>query len=99
MVLGFENVYKDSKRAEAYSKLEFPGTYYLAFRDLLAIIAQYVDGKEALYFGCGSGRSTRFLGRLGFKAIGIDIAAEMVRRAREIDPEGDYCVIKEGDFS
>jgi len=24
MTLGFDNVYKDSKRAEAYSRLEFP---------------------------------------------------------------------------
>jgi SAM-dependent methyltransferase len=99
MILGFDNVYKDSKRTEAYSKLEFPGTYYLAFRDLPTIIAQHVNGKEALDFGCGSGRSARFLGRLGFKAIGIDIAGEMVRRAREIDPEGDYRVIEEGDFN
>ena len=32
--MGFSNVYEDAKRAEAYSKLEFPGTYYLAYRDL-----------------------------------------------------------------
>jgi len=71
----------------------------LAFRDLPAIIAQHVDGEDALDFGCGSGRSTRFLRRLGFRTIGIDIAEEMVRRAREIDPEGDYRIIEEGDFS
>jgi hypothetical protein len=30
----FANCYEDTKRAEAYAKLEFAGTYYLAYRDL-----------------------------------------------------------------
>ncbi len=97
--MDFSNVYEDSKRADAYSRLEFPGTYYLAYRDLPAVIAQHVKGIEALDFGCGSGRSTRFLTRLGFRATGIDISEEMVRKAREIDPHGLYHTIKEGDFS
>lgn len=97
--MDFSNVYEDSKRADAYSRLEFPGTYYLAYRDLPAIIAQHVRGSEALDFGCGSGRSTRFLTRLGFHATGIDISEEMVRKAREIDPHGVFHTIKEGDFS
>ncbi len=95
----FSNVYEDAIRADAYSKLEFPGTYYLAFRDLPAIIAKHVRGGRALDFGCGSGRSTRFLQRLGLQTIGIDISEEMVKRAREYDPMGEYHVIREGDFS
>ncbi len=70
----FSNVYEDKARAEAYAKLEFPGTYYLAYRDLPAIIDEHVRGREALDFGCGTGRSTRFLRRLGFGAVGVDIA-------------------------
>jgi SAM-dependent methyltransferase len=97
--LEFSNVYEDAKRADAYSKLEGPGTYCLAFRDLPVIIAEHINGKEALDFGCGSGRSTRFLQKLGFQTIGVDIAAEMIARAREIDHEGDYRRIAEGDFS
>jgi len=97
--LEFSNVYEDAKRADAYSRLEFPGTYYLAFRDLPAIIVEHVSGKEALDFGCGSGRSTRFLQKLGFHTIGIVIAAEMITRARQIDHEGDYRLIVEGDFN
>ena len=50
----FFNVYDDAQRAEAYSKLEFPGTYYLAYRDLPAIIAEHVTGPAALDFGCGA---------------------------------------------
>ena len=95
----FSNVYEDAIRADAYSRLEFPGTYYLAFRDLPAITAKHVRGRKALDFGCGSGRSARFLKRLGFQTVGIDISNEMVERARKSDPEGDYRVIREADFS
>jgi SAM-dependent methyltransferase len=91
------NCYEDSRRAEAYSKLEFPGTYYLAFRDLPQILRQHVAGRRALDFGCGAGRSTRFLQKLGFEAVGIDVSADMIRRAREIDPRGDYRLIADGD--
>lgn len=95
----FSNVYQDDERAEAYSKMEFPGTYYLAYRDLPDIITMHTKGKEALDFGCGSGRSTRFLKQLGYRVIGVDIAEEMVRRAKMMDSDGDYRVIQEADFS
>jgi SAM-dependent methyltransferase len=96
--MGFSNVYEDAKRAKAYSKLEFPGTYYLAYRDLPEVISKHVKGRNAMDFGCGTGRSTRFLKRFGFNAIGVDIAEEMIRKARELDPKGDYRLIKDGDF-
>ncbi|HEX7401905.1 MAG TPA: class I SAM-dependent methyltransferase [candidate division Zixibacteria bacterium] len=95
----FENVYEDAKRAEAYAKLEFPGTYYLAYRDLPEIISKYVKGKKAIDFGCGTGRSTRFLQTIGFDAVGVDISEDMIKKAREIDPNGDYRLIQDGDFS
>ncbi len=92
------NCYEDAKRAEAYAKLEFPGTYYLAYRDLPEIIFEQVQGRKAIDFGCGTGRSTRFLQKLGFDAVGVDIAEDMVRKAKEIDPQGDYHLIKDGNF-
>jgi SAM-dependent methyltransferase len=84
------NVYEDARRAASYAGLEFPGTYYLAYRDLPAIIRAHVAGKRALDFGCGTGRSTRFLRRLGFSAVGVDIAADMLWQARKLDADGDY---------
>jgi SAM-dependent methyltransferase len=99
MSMGFSNVYEDSKRAEAYSKLEFPGTYYLAYRDLPGIISQQVKGRKAIDFGCGTGRSTRFLRKLGFDVVGVDISEEMIMKAKELDQEGDYRLIKGDDFS
>lgn len=95
----FFNVYEDAKRAEAYSKLEFPGTYYLAYRDLPEIILEHVKGRKAIDFGCGTGRSTRFLQKLGFNVIGVDIAEDMIKKARELDPKVDYRLIEDGDFS
>jgi SAM-dependent methyltransferase len=95
----FQNAYQDPKRAASYAKLEFPGTYYLAYRDLPTIISEHGDGTRALDFGCGTGRSNRFLKDLGFDPIGVDVAEHMVQQARTIDPEGDYRVIGDGDFS
>jgi ubiquinone/menaquinone biosynthesis C-methylase UbiE len=95
----FLNSYEDPKRAEAYSKLEFTGTYYLAYRDLPGIITDFIHGKKALDFGCGTGRSSRFLQHLGFRTLGIDISEEMVQIAKKLDPRGNYRVIKDGDFN
>jgi SAM-dependent methyltransferase len=93
------NVYADARRAEAYATLAFPGTYYLAYRDLPAIIGRHATGRRGLDLGCGAGRSTRFLRGLGFDAVGADISAEMVRVARELDPSGDYRVVGDGDYA
>jgi SAM-dependent methyltransferase len=90
----FRNVYEDAARADAYSRLEFPGTYFLAFRDLLSLFQRHVTGRRAVDFGCGTGRSTRLLRGLGFEVIGVDISADMVRRARELDPAGDYRLVE-----
>jgi len=95
----FDNVYEDARRAEAYAKLEFPGTYYLAYRDLPLIIVEHVRGKKALDFGCGTGRSTRFLKKLGFDAVGIDISEDMLKLAKTQDKESEYYHVKDGDLA
>ena len=95
----FTNVYDDKARADAYAGLEFPGTYYLAFRDLPAIVGEHVQGTKALDFGCGAGRSSRFLRDLGFDPVGVDIAEHMLVQAREHDPRGDYRLVPDGDLS
>jgi trans-aconitate methyltransferase len=93
----FRNVYEDAERARAYGDLGFPGTYYLAFRDVPALITKHVTGSRALDFGCGTGRSTRFLRDLGMTAVGIDISAAMLEEARRRDPAGDYRLVEAGD--
>ncbi len=94
----FANCYEDARRAQAYAHLEFARTYLLAYRDLPAIIAEHVTGTDALDFGCGTGRSTRFLQKLGFRVTGVDISADMLAQARASDPAGDYRLIPGGDF-
>ncbi|MHB1096240.1 MAG: class I SAM-dependent methyltransferase [Gemmatimonadaceae bacterium] len=89
----FANVYEDTARAEAYARLEYPGTYHLAVRDLPGILAKHVYGNDALDFGCGTGRSTRYLRDLGFHAVGVDIAEPMLAHARALDPRGEYCLV------
>jgi len=52
-----------------------------------------VPGTKALDFGCGTGRSTRFLRKLGFNVTGVDISEDMLRIARASDPSGDYRMV------
>ena len=92
------NTYEDRQRAAAYDELDLGGTYELVFRNLPGLFKQHVQGRRALDFGCGTGRSTRFLQKLGFKTTGVDISAEMVGFARQHDPGGDYQVIEDGNF-
>lgn len=96
--MDFVNCYADLKRAGAYATLEFANTYYLAYRDLPAILAEHVTGKRALDFGCGTGRSTRFLGNLGFNVTGMDVSENMVQIARATDPSGDYRLVPDDNF-
>jgi ubiquinone/menaquinone biosynthesis C-methylase UbiE len=92
----FDNVYDDAHRARSYAGLEFPGTYYLAFRDLPALLRKYVRGTRALDFGCGAGRSTRLLRELAFDVIGVDVSPAMLEQARGRDPGGDYRLVAHG---
>lgn len=99
----FGNVYEDEARARAYATLQFPGTYYLAFRDLPALVHRYNrDARRALDFGCGTGRSTRFLRNLGLEVIGVDISHAMLAQARALDSSGDYYLVRDsvvGEFA
>jgi ubiquinone/menaquinone biosynthesis C-methylase UbiE len=95
----FENSWGNRTRAESYSKLEFINTYYLAYRDLPGIISSHVTGNRAIDFGCGTGRSTRFLKQLGFNVIGIDISSNMIDIARKLDKSTDYRIVTNGNYS
>ncbi|HXY11038.1 MAG TPA: class I SAM-dependent methyltransferase [Terriglobales bacterium] len=97
--MSFVNCYEDANRADAYAWLEFANTYYLAYRDLPAIISQHVAGTKALDFGCGTGRSSRFLQKLGFDVIGVDVSEDMLRIARGIDSFGDYRLVPGDNLS
>lgn len=97
--VNFDNCYEDLQRATAYATLEFANTYFLAYRDLPAILAEHTAGKRALDFGCGTGRSSRFLRKLGFQVTGLDISDDMLHIARNLDPAGDYRLAPGDDLS
>ncbi len=97
--MAFANCYEDVARAEAYATLEFKNTYHLAYRDIPAILREHVRGRKSVDFGCGTGRSTRFLRQFGFEVTGVDIAEDMIRKARELDPAGDYRLVPGDDLS
>jgi len=83
-----------SKHAEAYSLLDIVDTYYLVYRDIPKIISKFVKGKKALDYGCGAGRSTRFLKNLGFDTVGVDISEKMINEAKKKDSSGRYSFIE-----
>ena len=85
-----------SATAGQYGEAEFVGVIYLAFRDIPALIAEHATGKAALDYGCGAGRSTRFLEANGLEAVGVDISEAMLAEALEQDPTGAYHRIVDG---
>lgn len=95
----FRNTYDDADYADSYAGLEWGGTYRLIRRDLPGILREHVSGRCALDFGCGTGRSSRLLRENGFDVIGVDIAASMIERARQLDPTGEYRLLAEGDIA
>jgi ubiquinone/menaquinone biosynthesis C-methylase UbiE len=92
----FTNSYSDTTRALAYAKLEFPGTYYLAFRDLPELIETFAPIGKAIDFGCGAGRSTRFVQSLGYETTGLDISAEMLALAHQLSKDIQFKLIDDG---
>src|SRR6478672_10759794 len=74
------------KHAGEYAELGMEGKQYLAFRDIPMLIREYAGAiASVLDYGCGAGRSTRFLKRLGFNAVGVDVSQEMLEQARSKD--------------
>lgn len=85
------------KHAGEYAGLGIEGTQYLAFRDIPELIREYGgSGRDVLDYGCGAGRSTRFLKRLGFETVGVDVSPNMLDQARTQDKSGEYRLITSG---
>jgi ubiquinone/menaquinone biosynthesis C-methylase UbiE len=78
------------KHASAYAELGIDNTNYLAFRDIPQLIQKHAKGLETLDYGCGAGRSTRFLKELGLHVVGVDISQEMLDQAVSRDGSTSY---------
>jgi ubiquinone/menaquinone biosynthesis C-methylase UbiE len=78
------------KLASQYAELGIDDTNYLAFRDIPQLIQKHAKGMDALDYGCGAGRSTRFLKNLGLDVVGVDISHDMLEQARSRDSSTRY---------
>ena len=96
---------KDSNDYDAaeYSTIDLKGekTLYLSFRDLPGLIQKYIPADKpwkdckCIDYGCGSGRSTRFLKSIGFAHVdGFDVSQTMLNDAKKFDPSGHYQLIQ-----
>ncbi len=86
------------KIAKEYSSIGIVDSFYLAFRDLPDLIKRHIVGKNALDYGCGSGRSTLVLKKLGLNVVGVDNSSDMIKEARKLDPKGKYELIESGNL-
>lgn len=78
-----QHVY-DQLQANLYAEIGITGTYKITFDKLKEVLNKInIKGKRWLDFGCGPGRSTRFLADLGANAVGIDKSEEMFYKAKE----------------
>jgi SAM-dependent methyltransferase len=65
-------------------------------RQLLADFAARVKGTGVVCdLGCGPGHVSRYLSELGVEVCGIDLSAELVERARRLNPNIDF---RQGDL-
>jgi 2-polyprenyl-3-methyl-5-hydroxy-6-metoxy-1,4-benzoquinol methylase len=67
----------------------------LAKARLAFLLGGLADGARVLDVGCGEGWFTQALREAGFSAIGADVAAEPLRRARLRDPDIDLQLLNE----
>jgi SAM-dependent methyltransferase len=85
-------------QASLYSASEFQNTYYLGYREIPGILKRFARGTNALDYGCGTGRSSRFLKKLGFEVVGVDISEAMLKLAQIEDPKGEYHLISSANI-
>jgi len=82
------------ENAQKYACTAFENTYFLGYRDIPFLLKKYVHGKKAIDYGCGTGRSTRFLQSQGFETIGVDVSKAMLEQASAIDAKTRYIQIE-----
>lgn len=83
------------KYASRYAQRQILSSDYVAFRDLPGLFSRLNIKGKALDYGCGAGRSTRFLKTHGFETVGIDIDPAMLAQARREDPNGRYFLVND----
>ncbi|HZL54568.1 MAG TPA: class I SAM-dependent methyltransferase [Solirubrobacteraceae bacterium] len=73
-----------------------PPERFQARRDFL--IASLHPGSRVLDVGCGAGWFCEALEAGGFEAVGVDVAGEAIRRARERCPSVEFALVAEHEL-
>lgn len=60
------------------------------------LLADVIAGQRVLDLGCGDGRFSAAMVGAGVSVVGVDAAAEALRRAREQAPEAEFVQVDEG---
>lgn len=96
----FEELFQNSERiiVDAYSRMNLPKQNWNKGHGkeipyILNHIHKIPDGGTVVDWGCGAGRHSHELARLGFKVIGVDYSARNIQIAssRKSDNETFYC--------
>ena len=87
-------MFLDREAFQRYGNCEIKGTSSLPFRELPSLVQRYVRGSVAIDFGCGAGRSSRFLKSLGLDVVGVDESPEIFEEAKIKEPAGEYVLIE-----
>jgi len=83
--------------AELYGSLGIAGTTYQIGFDAVAELLGDITGKTFLDFGCGAGRSARFLKALGARHVyGVDHDQDMIGQALSQDLHGVTFLLIDG---
>lgn len=85
---------RDAWEAEARNWIAWartPGhdSYWHFHRDAF-LVGLPTPPRRVVDVGCGEGRLTRDLKRLGYVVIGVDASPTLIAAAREADPDGEY---------
>jgi 2-polyprenyl-3-methyl-5-hydroxy-6-metoxy-1,4-benzoquinol methylase len=73
-----------------------PPERFQARRDFL--ISSLQPGSRVLDVGCGAGWFCAALAAAGFEAVGVDVAGEAIRRARERCPSVEFALVAEHEL-
>lgn len=85
------------KRAETFDKLDWVKSRN--YMDVLLEACKLQPEQRVLDLGCGTGRVAQMLVPHVKKVVGIDIAPEMIDKAKETVPEAEFVVADARDLS
>lgn len=96
-----ENSYETKEQVATWHKNRGPAHSHLEKPAMKQLMPKNLHGKKVLAAGCGLGDECHFLRERGAKVIGIDISEEMIRRAKELNPnfKDDFSVNNIEDLS